>query len=130
MFTREEEREVEEMFVLRKHALSLERRSISFGTPIAQILDNYMQEAVVNVLVTSYPQQERGLLEVMRLPVVLSQPCEQELRRILDGYNKDKWAQLEVEAERGRKRLKERQYWAKGEEEAMQRLIKIYVFDG
>jgi fido (protein-threonine AMPylation protein) len=35
--------------------------------------------------------------------------------------------QLELEVERGRRRLKETQYLAKSEEEAMQRLIKIYV---
>lgn len=49
------------------------------------------------------------------------------MSHILAGYHLDKHQELEAEADRMRKSLRELQYSVKLEQESMQRLIKIYV---
>jgi hypothetical protein len=68
---------------LKKHAVNVQRQTICFATPIAQIINNYLEDAGVNILVSCFPQQERGLGSVFKLPLRLSHPCEEEIRRIL-----------------------------------------------
>lgn len=62
----------------------------------------------------------------MKLPLRLCNPHQAEIQQILQNYNQDKWHELEHEADRMKKRLKELQYSVKTEQDGMQRLIKVY----
>lgn len=57
VLTREEEREIEEVYVLSKH--SDERQKICFSTPLAQVLSGYVEKANLNIFVSSYPQADK-----------------------------------------------------------------------
>jgi hypothetical protein len=90
VFTREEEKEIEELYIINKHSRA-HRHTICFTTPVAQILNNYLQNAALNLLLTAFPQHDRDLPEVMKLSLRLGNPHESEIRQILESYNQDKW---------------------------------------
>jgi hypothetical protein len=58
-------------------------------TPIARIIKNYLEVACANFFVSCYPQQEKSWDEVLKLPFRMSHPHEEEVKTILEGYNKN-----------------------------------------
>ena len=64
---------------------------------------------------------------VLKLPLRMSQPHEEEIRTILEGYNKNTLAELERELERSRKNLKEAEGMLRNEEDNIKMLTKTYV---
>ena len=84
-----------------------------FQTPMAQLIKNYLSKAINNYFVSCYPQEERGIDEVLKLPLRMSQPHEEQIKAILEQYNKDTQAELEKELEKAKKKLKETQNMVK-----------------
>ena len=56
VLTWEEEKEIEELFILQKYANNLHSQNICFVTPIAKIIKNYLQGASINFFVSCFPQ--------------------------------------------------------------------------
>ena len=56
---------------------NLHQQNIMFQTPMAQLIKNYLSKAINNYFVSCYPQEERGIDEVLRLPLRMSQPHEE-----------------------------------------------------
>lgn len=102
------------------------RPSICFATPLARIVSNYLERSPLNLFVSALPQPEKELSEALRLPLRMGHPREEELRSILENYKRDQWTQLEGEAEKMRRRLRDLQFSVKAEQDNMQRLVKIY----
>ncbi len=69
-------------------------------------MKNYLAKAKGNFFVSCYPQQDKSLEEVLKLPLRLSHPHEQEIENILEAYKKDKLTELERELEKTKLKLK------------------------
>lgn len=86
MFTREEEKEVEELYIINKHSRT-QQQHICFNTPIAQIINNYLEHSAANLFVSCFPQEGKELAEAMKLSLRLGNPHEKEVKDILEKYN-------------------------------------------
>jgi len=51
--------------------------------PIAQIINNYLEHSLLNIFVSSFPQQDKDLQEALKLPLRLGNPQEEEIKQIL-----------------------------------------------
>ena len=77
--------------MLQKNAekTNLHEQDIRFQTPVAQIIKNYLKDARNNYFVSCYPQEDRKIEDVLKLPIRMSQPHEEEIKTILEQYNRD-----------------------------------------